>query len=83
MHEVHEIDLAGVEWRKGSLAADDSYVETAGLPDGRIAVRHSGGTGAAGDVAERRDVVLLFTKAEWRAWLKGCKAGEFDDLIEP
>ena len=75
MHEVHEIDLAGVEWRKGSLAADDTYVETAGLPDGRIAVRHSGGSGEV--------VVLLFTKAEWRAWLKGCKAGEFDDLIEP
>lgn len=74
MYEVHEIDLAGVEWRKGSLAAGDSYVETAGLPDGRIAVRHSGRTD---------DMVLLFTKAEWRAWLQGCKAGEFDDLIEP
>lgn len=55
------------------MADDDSYVETAGLPDGRIAVRHSGRTD---------DNVLLFTKAEWRAWLKGCKAGEFDDLIE-
>lgn len=76
MHEVHDIDLAGVVWRKSSVAADDSYVETAGLPDGRIAVRHSEG-------ADGNSIVLLFTKAEWRAWLKGCKAGEFDDLIEP
>ncbi|MBO0851822.1 MAG: DUF397 domain-containing protein [Pseudonocardia sp.] len=67
------MDLAGVAWRKGSQAADDSYVETAGLPDGRIAVRRSG---------RSDNVVLLFTKAEWRAWLKGCKAGEFDDLID-
>lgn len=72
MREVHDIDLAGVAWRKGSSAATDGYVETAGLPDGRIAVRHSG----------RADDVVLFTKAEWRAWLSGCKAGEFDDLIE-
>jgi hypothetical protein len=79
VHQVHEIDLAGVEWRKGSMAAAaDGYVETVGMPDGRIAVRHSGRTGATG---ERNDLVLLFTKAEWRAWLKGCKAG-VNDLIE-
>jgi hypothetical protein len=72
--EVHDIDPEGVEWRKSSMATGDGFIETAGLPDGRIAVRHGRGTD---------DVVLLFTKAEWRAWLQGCKAGEFDDLIEP
>lgn len=46
-------------------------VEVAALPDGRIAVRNSNQPGAG---------VVDFTRAEMDAWIKGVKAGEFDDL---
>jgi hypothetical protein len=46
-------------------------VELAPLPDGRVAVRNSNAR-AAGTV--------FFTRREMDAWLKGAKAGEFDDL---
>jgi hypothetical protein len=46
-------------------------VEVAGLPDGHIAVRNSN---------HPEDGVVLFTRAEMRAWISGVKAGEFDDL---
>jgi Domain of unknown function (DUF397) len=39
----------------------------------------------AGEVAVRNsrspDVVLTFTKTEWRDFLRGAKAGEFDDVL--
>jgi phosphoribosyl-AMP cyclohydrolase len=47
-------------------------VETAPLADGRIAVRNSSDRGAG---------AVFFTRAEMDAWIKGCKAGEFDDLM--
>lgn len=65
-------ELATAAWRTSSFSGDQgSCVETALLPDGRIAVRNSN--------HPRADVVF-FTRAEMDAWIKGCKAGEFDDL---
>lgn len=63
-------------WRKSSFSGGGGNtggdcVEAAALPDGRIAVRNSK-TPDAG--------VVFFTRAEIGAWLKGVKAGEFDDL---
>ncbi|HEY4008104.1 MAG TPA: DUF397 domain-containing protein [Pseudonocardia sp.] len=60
-------------WRTSSYSQDKgACVEMAAFPDGTIGVRDSkdpvGGT-------------LTFTRAEMDAWLKGCKAGEFDDLL--
>ena len=46
-------------------------METAPLADGRIAVRNSNHHEAG---------TVFFTRAEMDAWIKGCKAGEFDDL---
>ncbi len=46
-------------------------VEVAPLADGRITVRNSNHPGAG---------VGLFTRAEMDAYIKGVKAGEFDDL---
>jgi Domain of unknown function (DUF397) len=68
--------LAHVQWRKSSYSTGGSNgggdcVETAALPDGRIAVRNSNHPEAG---------VVYFTRAEIDAWLKGVKAGEFDDL---
>lgn len=61
-----------LHWRKSSFSNDQGEcVETAELPDGTVAVRNSKRPQAG---------VVLFTRAEMNAWIKGCKAGEFDDL---
>lgn len=56
-------------WRKARACATSECVEVAGLAGG-VAVR---GTRIP-------DVVLTFTKAEWGAFLRGVKAGDFDDV---
>jgi hypothetical protein len=62
-------DLA---WRKSSFSADQgACVELAPLPDGGVAVRNSNHPDAG---------TVVFTRPEVDAWLKGAKAGEFDDL---
>lgn len=63
-------DLAGLTWRKSTLSAEQGEcVEIAVLPDRRMAVRHSKDPGGH---------VLLYTPAEWRAFVGGVKRGEFD-----
>jgi hypothetical protein len=73
---AHEDVLSGVTWRKSSFSGGGGSgggdcVEVAPLDDGRIAVRNSKHPEAG---------AVLFTPAELDAWVKGCKAGEFDDL---
>ncbi|MGH3695488.1 MAG: DUF397 domain-containing protein [Pseudonocardiaceae bacterium] len=68
--------LAQIQWRMSSFTSSGTgnggtCVEVAGLPDGRIAVRNSNHPDAG---------VVYFTRAEMDAWIKGVKAGEFDDL---
>jgi hypothetical protein len=66
-------ELRAASWRKSSFSNDQGEcVETAQLDSGAIAVRNSNAPDAG---------VVLFTRAELNAWVKGCKAGEFDDLI--
>jgi len=61
-------------WRKSSFSNDQGQcLETAALTDGTIAVRNSNHPEAG---------VILFTRAEMAAWIKGCQAGEFDDLAQ-
>jgi hypothetical protein len=56
------------DWRKSTLSNSGSCVEVA-FVDGRIAVRHT---------KDRSGPVLLFTPAEWIAFLGGVRKGEFD-----
>lgn len=68
--------LARATWRKSSFSGDGgtgggNCVEVAPLDGGTIAVRDSKNPDAG---------ALRFTRAEMSAWIKGCKAGEFDDL---
>jgi len=67
--------LAEVRWRTSSFSNGDDFngtcVEVAALPDDRIAVRNSNHPDAG---------AVFFTRAEMDAWIKGVKAGEFDDL---
>jgi len=64
------IEPASLAWRKSSYSTGGGEcVETAVLPDRRIAFRHSKHPDGA---------VLLYAPAEWRAFIAGVKAGEFD-----
>lgn len=65
-------DLSSAAWRTSSFSnATGSCVEIAPLDDGQIAVRNSNHPDAG---------VVLFTRADINTYLKGIKAGEFDDL---
>ncbi|MGI9099547.1 MAG: DUF397 domain-containing protein [Solirubrobacteraceae bacterium] len=64
------IEPASLAWRKSSYSDGGAdCVETAVLPDRRIALRHS---------KQPDGALLLYTPAEWRAFITGVKAGEFD-----
>lgn len=64
-----EVDLENAQWRKSSLSGEAGQCVEVAFVDNAIAVRDS--KNPDGDV-------LLFTKAEWRAFLGGAKDGEFD-----
>jgi hypothetical protein len=67
---MSETDLANVTWRKSSRSGGNgACVEVAMLGNGSVAVRHSKDPGGA---------VLVFTPAEWSAFIGGAKDGEFD-----
>jgi hypothetical protein len=57
-------------WVKSSLSfANGQCVEVAGLPDGKVGVRHS---------KDATGPVLRFTREEWAAFVGGVNNGEFD-----
>ncbi len=69
--------LIHLTWRTSSFTERDganggTCVQTAAVPDGRVAVRNSNATEAG---------IVLFTRAEMAAWIQGVKGGEFDDLV--
>jgi hypothetical protein len=70
------VDLARVTWRKSSFSGAGNggggeCVEVAALDDGQTAVRNSNHPDHG---------AVFFTRGEMAAWVKGVKAGEFDDL---
>ncbi|MFJ8971078.1 DUF397 domain-containing protein [Streptomyces sp. wa1064] len=68
----HQEKLASASWRKSRFSGDQGACsEAALLQDGRIAVRNSNHAGAG---------TIFLNRTEMEAWLKGVKAGEFDDL---
>jgi len=72
MSRLHPVDLAGAVWRRSSSADQGDagpQVEIAMLDDGHVAMRTGGGD---------HDAVLVFTPAEWDAFVLGAKDGEFD-----
>jgi hypothetical protein len=56
------------EWRTSSYTNNGTCVEVADLPGGGTAVR---------DSKDPASPVLTFTAAEWVAFVRGVKAGEF------
>jgi len=63
-------DLTGAAWRKSSHSnGATNCVEVAFLADGTVGVRHS----------RRPDAeVIVYSRAEWAAFLAGVKAEEFE-----
>lgn len=63
-------ELPGVHWRKSSRSGPQggNCVELADLADGQVAVRNSRFPDGP---------ALVFTSAEWDAFLGGAKDGEF------
>ncbi len=77
-HVRGKLDLTEAEWQRAGDPDDDEgeYVEVAFVPhtDGvtYVAMRNSKYTGPD-------DTVLVFTPAEWDAFVAGAKDGEFDE----
>ena len=74
-HVRGRLDLAGASWQRGEGSPEDGeHVEVAFVPhsDGvtYVAMRNS---------AQADGPVLVFTPAEWEAFVKGAKDGEFDE----
>lgn len=66
------MDLTRAQWRTSSFSGDgqndNSCVEVAFLPAGRVAVR---------DTKDRARVPHLHPTAQWRAFVDGVRAGAF------
>jgi hypothetical protein len=70
---VTSADIGRVAWRKSSFSSyNGSCFEVSRLSPDRIGVRDTkdNGTGP----------VLVFTSAEWSAFIAGAKSGQFDKL---
>ena len=65
------MDLSSAEFRKSRFSGPNGCVEVAIQDDG-VAVR---------DSRNRDGAVLEFSPGDWKAFLRGVKAGEFD--LEP
>jgi hypothetical protein len=70
---VNSADLVGARWRKSSYSNTEAEcVEVAFLDGGRVGVRDSKDRGAG--------PALVFTPAEWSAFVRGVTDGEFEHL---
>ncbi|MCD0443452.1 DUF397 domain-containing protein [Glycomyces sp. A-F 0318] len=71
--QLTEGELAGIRWRVSSRSSSGGgqCVEAGPLADGsgRVAVRHS---------HHPEGSVIVYTRAEWDAFLAGARDGEFD-----
>ena len=71
--EVTRADVSQASWRKSSFSHfNGNCIEITRLPPDRIGIRDTKDNGAG--------PVLIFTGAEWDAFLAGAKEGEFDNL---
>jgi len=64
------VDFWRAEWRKSAESGVNGCVEVA-FVEGNVAVRHS---------RDHTGPVLIFTVAEWQAFLTGVRDGEFEPL---
>jgi hypothetical protein len=63
------VDLNRAAWHKSSRSSGNGNCVEVAVVDEAVAVR---------DTKDRSGPMLVFTPAEWRAFVAGAKAGEFD-----
>jgi hypothetical protein len=68
MADLSDVVSEHAVWRKSSRSASSNCVEVARI-GGHFAVR---------DSKDRSDLILLFTRDEWDAFIFGARDGEFD-----
>jgi hypothetical protein len=68
-----EIDLAGAEWRKSSFSG--------GSDDNCLEVAFVGTSIATRDSKDPARSTQVYDRGEWKAFLAGVKAGEFDVVL--
>ncbi|MEU3964546.1 DUF397 domain-containing protein [Streptomyces buecherae] len=68
------MDMNQLDWQRAVPEGEDppEFLEVAAGPDDRVYLRES----------RDRDQVVVTTRAKWDAFIKGVKAGEFDDFVE-
>jgi hypothetical protein len=66
-----DLECAGLIWRKAQLSTNDGACVEIASTVGKIALR---------DSKDPHGPMLVYTPAEWNAFLDGAKKGEFDDL---
>ena len=67
--ELYALDISDAEWHSAPGTEEhEERVEIAYLPGGAVAMRSSLDHGT----------VLRYTEAEWRAFVRGARDGEFD-----
>ncbi|WP_432013965.1 DUF397 domain-containing protein [Streptomyces cucumeris] len=67
--------MTELDWQRGPAGdggSDTARLEVAVAPDGRIHLRES----------DAPRTVVITTPAKWEAFVRGVKAGEFDDFTE-
>lgn len=66
---AEQLDLSGVTWKASTFSGPDNETIEVGRHGENWLVRNS---------ADPDGTVLVFTPAEWKAFVLGAKAGEFD-----
>jgi hypothetical protein len=65
-------EFGNLDWRKARLSVNNGECVELARADSMVAIR---------DSKDPAGPVLMYSRAEWHAFLDGAKNGEFDDLI--
>ncbi|MET9290979.1 DUF397 domain-containing protein [Streptomyces sp. NPDC003077] len=69
--DLYALDLDGLTWLSAPNAGENDRIEIARLPEGAVALRNP---------ADPQGTVLRYTAAEWVAFVRGARDGEFEYL---
>ncbi|WP_369206093.1 DUF397 domain-containing protein [Streptomyces sp. PU-14G] len=67
--DLYSLDLSEATWKSAPGSDPNNRIEVAELPGGAMAMRNP---------ADPNGTVLRYTPAEWDAFVRGVRDGEFD-----